>query len=142
MVNAKEPWELSASVVDLVNPEWKSMVDTILVEINAGLGLSGGRKSRAELHKLSLCDEEHFLSHQGFVMRSTSPEPNMLTYCSENVSGILGTLAITLPSFHEGGEVKFSHGSQTKTFKTSQCSSYGCSFMARLVQSLSLHSIY
>lgn len=43
---------------------------------------------------------------------------------------MFATLVIALPSKHEGGEVRVTHGGQTKTFGTSKSSEFDSSYLA------------
>jgi 2OG-Fe(II) oxygenase superfamily len=59
----------------------------------------------ANLYKLLLYEEGgHFLAHCD----------------TEKVDGMFGTLVIQLPSLYTGGEFRFSHGGETKTFELSE----------------------
>jgi hypothetical protein len=43
---------------------------------------------------------------------------------------MFATLVIALPSKHEGGEVRVTHGGKTKTFETSKFSEFDSSYLA------------
>jgi hypothetical protein len=43
---------------------------------------------------------------------------------------MFATLVIALPSKHEGGEVRVTHGGKTKTFETSRFSEFDSSYLA------------
>ncbi|KAI1503714.1 hypothetical protein F5X99DRAFT_406714 [Biscogniauxia marginata] len=49
---------------------------------------------------------------------------------SERAPGMIGTLVISLPSKHEGGEVHLSHGGKTLVCKTAQSSAFDLSALA------------
>jgi hypothetical protein len=42
---------------------------------------------------------------------------------------MFATLVIALPSKHEGGEVRVTHGGKTKTFETSKSSEFDSSYL-------------
>jgi len=81
-----------------------------------GLGLTVEPKQvRGELSKLVVHEEGAFcLPHQD----------------SKKADGMFGTLVVSLPSKHEGGDVVASHKGKSRTFSSSPGSDFGFSYAA------------
>ncbi|KAN0067271.1 hypothetical protein V8E54_014726 [Elaphomyces granulatus] len=70
---------------------------------------------KAEIYKLVLYEEgAFFLPHQD----------------SEKADGMFGTLVVSLPSKHEGGDVVASHRGESRTFSSSSASEFDYSYAA------------
>ncbi|CAG8973601.1 hypothetical protein HYALB_00009753 [Hymenoscyphus albidus] len=112
----RKAWELSPTEFEITNPAFGPFLRNIVKKVSAGLGVDAARKGvRAELHRLLLCDgEAQFGPQEG----------------SEKAPGVFATLAVSLPTKHEGGEFWLSHAGETKVFETSTASSFDSSYLA------------
>lgn len=101
---------------DIINSVWKVFLDSIVAEVSACLGVDATRDGvSAELYKKLLYDEGPiFKQHQD----------------SEKAESMFATLAIVLPSKHEGGEVKLIHTGKTKILDASKFSQTDLSYLA------------
>ncbi|KAF5608725.1 uncharacterized protein FSUBG_4394 [Fusarium subglutinans] len=94
---ARNTWKLDASKFNLVNKNWfEDFSSRILRDTAKGLGMF---ELRADPHKL-------FLYELGSFFQAHSD--------SEKEQGMVGTLAVCLPSQHEGGDVCLSFRSQKR----------------------------
>ncbi|KAE9375131.1 hypothetical protein N431DRAFT_555630 [Stipitochalara longipes BDJ] len=109
-------WVIPAGEFEIQNPTWEPFLQDIVTKVSAGLGVdSNGKGVSAELFNLSLREAGPMpISDRG----TRSPSPR-----------VFGTLAIILPSRHEGGEIYISHGG-TRVFETSQSSAFDASYIA------------
>jgi 2-oxoglutarate-Fe(II)-dependent oxygenase superfamily protein len=114
--SVRKSWELNADQFFLRNPAWAKQIESLLKEAVPGLGLMAELKEiRAEIYKLVLYEEgAFFLPHQD----------------SEKADGMFGTLVVSLPSKHEGGDVVASHKGESRTFSSSPGSDFGFSYAA------------
>jgi 2-oxoglutarate-Fe(II)-dependent oxygenase superfamily protein len=114
--SVRKSWELNADQFALRNPEWKTQISTLLKEAVSGLGLMAEpTQIKAEIYKLVLYEEgAFFLPHQD----------------SEKADGMFGTLVVSLPSKHEGGDVVASHRGESRTFSSSSASEFDYSYAA------------
>ncbi|KAH0538910.1 hypothetical protein FGG08_004501 [Glutinoglossum americanum] len=113
--SVRKSWELNAGEFSLQNQAWERTLHTVIGRVAEELGVAAGVSGvRAELYRLLVCGE-------GAMFKPHN---------SEKASGMFGTLAICLPSKHEGGNVRISHNGQTKVFDTAKSSEHGYSFMA------------
>ncbi|KAM0562745.1 hypothetical protein ACHAPJ_001585 [Fusarium lateritium] len=107
-------WELDAAQFELTNPEWPTFFDTILGGSAKGLDLP---QLTAKPHKLLLHG------------------PGSLPKCRKGLNpeqGMVGTLAVCLPSKHESADLEFSFESERCTFSTASASSFDLSSIAWL----------
>ncbi|KAI1374042.1 hypothetical protein F4677DRAFT_447687 [Hypoxylon crocopeplum] len=88
---------------EIRSPAWQGFLDTVLA--NVGKQLQIPSPISAELYKMLLYE-------QGAVFQYYSD--------TEDIPGMFGTLVISLPSSHEGGDVVVTHCGLTKTFQTSR----------------------
>lgn len=112
----RNSWELNADQFSLRNPAWKTQIANLLTEVVSGLGLiAEPTEIQAEIYKLVLYEEgAFFLPHQD----------------TEKTDGMFGTLVISLPSKHEGGDVVASHRGESRTFSSSSGSEFDFSYAA------------
>ena len=95
--NVRKVWELDTSKVSTGNKAWQSFINRTLRNYEEILDLQG-QTLIAHPYKLLLYDAgSFFLKHQD----------------SEKEDGMVATLAITLPSAHQGGELTITHGNQS-----------------------------
>lgn len=109
-------WELDHNQFSLGNPAWQTFVSSVLVHIHTKLGLSCRRdRVGAEMYKLLLYEEGAFFkAHQD----------------SEKAPGMFGTLVISLPSYHDGGQVVLTHGKKEETYDSASYGEYSTSIAA------------
>ncbi|THC96695.1 hypothetical protein EYZ11_003850 [Aspergillus tanneri] len=114
--SVRKSWQLDANQFSLQNPKWHTLVRVSVDKAVTGLGLQANPlEVKAELYKLLIYEEgAFFLPHQD----------------SEKVDGMFGTLVISLPSKHEGGDVIASHKDERLTFETAPNSEFGFSWAA------------
>ncbi|KAE8374594.1 hypothetical protein BDV26DRAFT_295802 [Aspergillus bertholletiae] len=114
--SVRKSWQLDANQFALQNPHWQIQVEGFVKKAVTGLGLTAnGQEVKAELYKLLIYQEgAFFLPHQD----------------SEKADGMFGTLAICLPSEHEGGDVIASHRGDQLRFRTAPSSKFGFSWAA------------
>ena len=97
--SVRKVWQLPAEKVRLSGKSWAANFDNILKQVIAGLGCEGMAVS-AELYKLLVYDAGgFFLAHRD----------------TEKADGMFGTLVITLPSAHQGGELVIRHAGRKIT---------------------------
>ncbi|KAA8650261.1 uncharacterized protein ATNIH1004_002943 [Aspergillus tanneri] len=101
--SVRKSWQLDANQFSLQNPKWHTLVRVSVDKAVTGLGLQANPLEGA-----------FFLPHQD----------------SEKVDGMFGTLVISLPSKHEGGDVIASHKDERLTFETAPNSEFGFSWAA------------
>ncbi|KAJ3568244.1 hypothetical protein NPX13_g6487 [Xylaria arbuscula] len=112
-VSVRRTWELSVDNFSLKNPSWSSFLDKILKNVCENLGIV--ESIDAQPHKLLLYEQgSFFMPHKD----------------SQKVEGMIATLAVCLPSQHEGGEVHLSHAGQKRTFDTSEASLFDTTALA------------
>ena len=114
--SVRKSWELNADQFFLRNPAWTAQIEKLLKAVVPGLGLTAEpTQVRAEIYKLVVYEEgAFFLPHQD----------------SEKTDGMFGTLVVSLPSKHEGGDVVASHKGESRTFSSSPGSDFGFSYAA------------
>ena len=96
--------EISPDLVSLGGPSWALALEGALTELADELGVPVGNRLEAELHALLVYGPGQF-----FVPH-TDTEKN---------DAMVGTLAVTLPSSHTGGEFIVEHGGQSVTYRSS-----------------------
>lgn len=102
----RKSWELECADFSITNPTWQTYLDSLLFSTYSVLGLTCGRQNvRAESYKLLLYEKGAFFkSHQD----------------SEKAPGMFGTLVVSLPSEHEGGDVVLTHNGKRYVVSSSQ----------------------
>jgi hypothetical protein len=113
--DVRRVWELDPIQFRLTNPKWDELVEAIVAEVQAALGLAG-QKLAAQLYKLLVYEEgSFFLPHRD----------------GEKLDRMVATLVIGLPSVHEGGELIVSHeGRQHEIVFGGAASGYELSYAA------------
>ncbi len=93
-LSVRDTWEITPDRVTLTGLDW----DAILTEVRDGLGLPAGARLRAVPHALLVYGKgQFFVPHQD----------------SEKDDTMIGTLVISLPSSHTGGELVIEHNGET-----------------------------
>ena len=114
----RKSWELNPSQFSIQNARWRTCIESLLSKVYGELGLTCGRANvRAEPYKLLVYEEGAFFKpHQD----------------SEKTPGMFGTMVVSLPSQHEGGNVILTHNKSVKVYDSSQNSNLvaGTSFGA------------
>ncbi|KAI1173489.1 hypothetical protein F4777DRAFT_445744 [Nemania sp. FL0916] len=109
----RQTWELGADRFRLTNPAWPAFFEGLLLNVCQNLGITGN--VNASLHKLLLYEQGSFFkAHKD----------------SQKAEGMVATLAICLPSKHEGGDVHLCHAGQHRTFNTSDSSLFDTTALA------------
>ncbi|KAG8162497.1 hypothetical protein KVR01_008262 [Diaporthe batatas] len=111
--SVRKTWQLDAGRFRCSNPAWAAFLDTVLRETVQKLGMP--KSVRAVPWKLLLYEEGSFFR----------PHKD-----SEKSPGMIGTLVISLPSRHEGGEVHLSHCNKRHIFATSHFSEFELAALA------------
>jgi len=100
-LSVRDTWEITPDQVTLTGLDW----DAILAEVRDELGLPARARLRAEPHALLVYGKgQFFLPHQD----------------SEKDDAMVGTLVVSLPSAHAGGELIVEHGGESVTYRTSK----------------------
>lgn len=97
--SVRNVWEVDASALSFDNKEWQKLLDKIISQVGKSMGVD--LAITAYLYKLLIYEEgSFFLPH-----KDTEKEDRMFA-----------TLTITLPSFHQGGDLIVSHDGETFTY--------------------------
>lgn len=96
--NVRNTWQIDASSIQCLDPEWNVNLSKILQEVARQFGIE--EVVSAELYKLLLYESGGFFKQH----RDT-----------EKSDGMFATLVIVLPSEFEGGEVVVEHDGETVT---------------------------
>ena len=102
----RNTWELDPSQFHLANPAWDLTFSELAEDAISGLGL---KDATPHLHKLLLCGKGSLF------------EP---VVDSEKEPGPVGTIAVCLPSPHEGGDVSFRVRYDRRKFTTADTSAW------------------
>jgi hypothetical protein len=99
-LGVRDTWEITPDQVTLTGLDW----DAILTEVRDELGLPTRARLRAEPHALLVYGKgQFFLPHQD----------------SEKDDTMVGTLVVSLPSSHTGGELVVEHNGKTVAYQAS-----------------------
>ncbi len=99
-LSVRDTWEITPDQVTLTGLDW----DAILTEVRDELGLPARARLRAEPHALLVYGKgQFFLPHQD----------------SEKDDTMIGTLVVSLPSSHTGGELVIEHNGETVAYQAS-----------------------
>ena len=99
-LSVRDTWEITPDQVTLTGLDW----DAILAEVRDELGLPPRARLRAEPHALLVYGKgQFFLSHQD----------------SEKDDTMIGTLVVSLPWSHTGGELVIEHNGKTVAYQAS-----------------------
>ena len=101
----RDTWQITPDLVTLGGLAWKATLGAVLDDVRDGLGLPPTTRLRAELHAMLIYGKgQFFLPHQD----------------SEKDDAMVGTLVVSLPSAHVGGELIVEHGGESVTYRTSK----------------------
>ncbi len=101
--SVRKVWQIAPSKVRISGKSWPASFEAILSNVRNGLGCED-RAVSAELYKLLVYDRDgFFLPHRD----------------TEKTDGMFGTLVVTLPSPHRGGELRIRHAGREVTIDTS-----------------------
>lgn len=99
-LSVRDTWEITPDQVTLTGLDW----DVILAGVRDGLGLPARARLRAGPHALLVYGKgQFFLPHQD----------------SEKDDTMIGTLVVSLPSSHTGGELVIEHNGKTVAYQAS-----------------------
>src|SRR5579864_3629214 len=101
--DVRDTWEIPRR---LVRAEWDgATLKDVLATVKEELGLPNGAGLTADLHSLLVYEpNQFFLAHQD----------------SEKDDSMVGTLVVTLPSSHTGGELMVGHNGEWKAYRGSR----------------------
>ena len=103
--SVRDTWEITPDRVTLDGPHWEATLGAVLDGVRDELGLPPRTKLRAELHAMLVYGKgQFFLPHQD----------------SEKDDAMVGTLVVSLPSAHTGGELVVEHGGESVAYRTSK----------------------
>jgi hypothetical protein len=103
--SVRDTWEITPDLVTLGGLAWKATLGAVLDDVRDELGLPPTTRLRAELHAMLIYGKgQFFLPHQD----------------SEKDDAMVGTLVVSLPSAHAGGELIVEHGGESVTYRTSK----------------------
>ncbi|WP_406169286.1 2OG-Fe(II) oxygenase [Streptomyces sp. NBC_00996] len=103
--SVRDTWELTPDQFVLNGPGWAALLDGALEHFRAELGLPYGARLRAEPHSMLIYGKgQFFLPHQD----------------SEKDDAMVGTLVVSLPSAHTGGELIVEHAGKSVTYRASK----------------------
>ena len=101
----RDTWEITPDRFELGGAGWGPMLDAALGYFRDELGLPAKTRLRAEPHALLVYGKgQFFLPHQD----------------SEKDDAMVGTLVLSLPSAHTGGELVVEHGGRSKVYQASK----------------------
>src|SRR5215475_5667118 len=102
--NVRDTWELTPDQITLAGPGWTALMDGALEHFRDELGFPQTARLRAELHSMLVYGKgQFFLPHQD----------------SEKHDAMVGTLVVSLPSTHTGGELVIAHAGQSRAYRAS-----------------------
>jgi hypothetical protein len=103
--SVRDTWEITPDLITLGGPTWEATLGAVLDGVRDELGLPSATKLRAGLHAMLVYGKgQFFLPHQD----------------SEKDDAMVGTLVVSLPSAHTGGELVVEHGGEGVTYRTSK----------------------
>ena len=103
--SVRDTWEIPPDLITITGPVWAATLDGVLVEVRHQLGLPLGSRLEAELHAMLVYGPgQFFLPHQD----------------SEKRDAMIGTLVVTLPSAHTGGELIVEHAGESVACRPSK----------------------
>ncbi|MFJ9543618.1 2OG-Fe(II) oxygenase [Streptomyces sp. NPDC101225] len=103
--SVRDTWQILPDQVTLGGPAWPTLLDGALEYFRGELGLPASTRLRAQLHALLVYGKgQFFLPHQD----------------SEKDDAMVGTLVLSLPSAHTGGELVIGHAGQSRTYRASK----------------------
>ncbi|GAA3792370.1 hypothetical protein GCM10022206_35080 [Streptomyces chiangmaiensis] len=103
--SVRDTWELTPDQITLGGTGWPTLLDSALEHFRDQLGLPRGSRLRAELHSMLVYGKgQFFLPHQD----------------SEKDDAMVGTLVVSLPSAHTGGDLVIEHGGESIAYRASK----------------------
>jgi len=103
--NVRDTWEITPDQIRLGGPGWTALMDSVLEHFRDELGFPPATRLRAEPHSMLVYGKgQFFLPHQD----------------SEKDDMMVGTLVVSLPSAHSGGELVVDHAGESKTYRASK----------------------
>jgi predicted 2-oxoglutarate/Fe(II)-dependent dioxygenase YbiX len=103
--NVRDTWELTPDQITLAGPHWTTLLDGALEHFRDELGLPRTARLRAEPHSMLVYGKgQFFLPHQD----------------SEKDDAMVGTLVMSLPSSHTGGELVIEHAGESTAYRASK----------------------
>ncbi|MGI9000064.1 MAG: 2OG-Fe(II) oxygenase [Pseudonocardia sp.] len=103
--SVRDTWELVGDQITLGVPGWAALMDRALEHFRDELGLPHTTRFCAEPHSMLLYGKgQFFLPHQD----------------SEKDDAMVGTLVVSLPSVHTGGELVIDHGGKSSAYRASK----------------------
>ncbi|KAI1412631.1 hypothetical protein F5Y13DRAFT_199850 [Hypoxylon sp. FL1857] len=109
-VSVRNTWELNPDQFEITAPDWQHFLDLVLTRVREELNIRS--PISAELYKMLLYEK-------GAMFKAHTD--------TEKIPRMFGTLVISLPSSHEGGDVAVSHRGRSYTYQTSRCD-MACAF--------------
>ena len=101
----RDTWELTPDQIRLDGSGWTALLDRALEHFRDELGLPPTARLRAEPHSMLVYGKgQFFLPHQD----------------SEKDDAMVGTLVVSLPSTHTGGELVIDHAGESTTYRASK----------------------
>ena len=101
----RDTWEIHPDLVSIDGPRWAATLEAVLDEVRDQLSLPVSGRLEAELHAMLVYGPgQFFLPHQD----------------SEKDDAMIGTLVVTLPSSHTGGELIVEHGGESVAYRSSK----------------------
>jgi 2OG-Fe(II) oxygenase superfamily len=101
----RDTWEITPDQITFGGPGWTALMDSALEHFRDELGLPPTTRLRAEPHSmLAYGKGQFFLPHQD----------------SEKDDAMVGTLVVSLPSAHTGGELVVDHAGESKAYRASK----------------------
>ena len=102
--NVRDTWELTPDQIVLGGPGWTALLDRALEQFRDELGLPRTSRLRAAPHSMLVYGKgQFFLPHQD----------------SEKDDAMVGSLVVSLPSSHTGGELVIDHAGQRTAYRAS-----------------------
>ncbi|KAI0842867.1 hypothetical protein F5Y06DRAFT_75227 [Hypoxylon sp. FL0890] len=101
--SVRNTWELNPDQFEIRAPDWQVFLDNALAYVREQLGLRS--PISAELYKMLLYEE-------GAMFKAHTD--------TEKIPRMFGTLVISLPSSHEGGDVVLTHQGRSYRYRSSQ----------------------
>ncbi|WP_328337254.1 2OG-Fe(II) oxygenase [Streptomyces violaceus] len=103
--SVRDTWEITPDRITLDGPDWDRTLSGVLDGVRTALGLPPTTVLRAEPHALLVYGKgQFFLPHQD----------------SEKDDSMVGTLVVSLPSHHTGGELVVSHAGRSVVHQASR----------------------
>ncbi len=103
--SVRDTWEVTPDQIRLGGPGWTALMDSALEHFRDELGLPLTTRLRAEPHSMLVYGKgQFFLPHQD----------------SEKDDAMVGTLVVSLPSAHTGGELVVGHAGESKAYRASK----------------------